>query len=133
MQTAYRAVYLDGARNLFEVLTPRRLVFTSSTSVYAQTDGGWVDEESAALPEVETGRLLRETEEFVLHTGGIVARIAGIYGPGRSVLLRKFFAGEAVIEDGGARYLNQVHRDDVATALLALATAASARHFQCGR
>lgn len=120
---AYRAVYLEGARNLFEILAPRSLVFTSSTSVYAQNDAAWVDETSPALPEVETGRLLRETEEFVIDTGGIVARIAGIYGPGRSVLLRKFFAGEAVIEDGGERYLNQVHRDDVATALLALVTA----------
>ena len=120
---AYRAVYLEGARNLFEILAPGRLLFASSTSVYAQTDGGWVDEESAALPEVETGRILRQTEQYVIETGGVVARIAGIYGPGRSVLLRKFSAGEAVIEDEGERYLNQVHRDDVATALLALASA----------
>ena len=119
----YRAVYLDGARNLFEILAPRRILFTSSTSVYAQADGAWVDEESAALPDVETGRILRQTEQFVIDAGGIVARLAGIYGPGRSILLRKFFAGEAVIEDQGERYLNQVHRDDVATALLALATA----------
>lgn len=120
---AYRAVYLDGSRNLFEILAPRSLVFSSSTSVYAQADGSWVDEESAALPQVETGRLLRETEQFVVNTGGIVARVAGIYGPGRSVLLRKFFAGEALIDDGGERFLNQVHRDDVATALLTLVTA----------
>ena len=120
---AYRAVYLGGARNLAEVLAPRRLIFTSSTSVYAQNDGSVVDEQSAAEPGRETGAVLRETEEFVLARGGIVARLAGIYGPGRSVLLRKFFSGEAVIEGEGGRFVNQVHRDDIATALFALVQA----------
>ena len=57
------------------------LAFTSSTSVYAQGDGEWVTEESPAEPDRETGRVLRATEEFVLAGGGIVARLAGIYGP----------------------------------------------------
>jgi nucleoside-diphosphate-sugar epimerase len=116
----YRAVYLEGSRHLLEVLQPKRFVFTSSTSVYAQTDGGWVNEESPAEPERDTGRLLRETEALVLSRGGIVARVAGIYGPGRSVLLRKFFSGEAVIEEDGLRWINQVHRDDIATAMRTL-------------
>jgi nucleoside-diphosphate-sugar epimerase len=117
----YRRVYLEGARNLLDALAPRRLIFTSSTSVYAQTDGSVVTEESPAQPPRETGRILREAEELVLARGGIVARLAGIYGSGRSVLLRKFFSGEAVIEGDGARIVNQVHRDDIASALLALA------------
>lgn len=116
----YRAVYLDGARALAEVLAPRKVVFTSSTSVYAQTDGAWVTEKSAAAPDRETGRVLREAEDFVLAEGGLVARLAGIYGPGRSVLLRKFFAGEAVIEGDGAKWINQAHRDDIAAALVHL-------------
>jgi nucleoside-diphosphate-sugar epimerase len=49
--------------------------------------------------------------------------LAGIYGPGRSVILRKFLSGEAVIEEDGRRYLNQIHRDDAARAILHLATA----------
>ena len=114
---AYRSVYLEGSRNLLDVLAPRRFLFTGSTSVYAQIDGGWVTEESPAVPPRETGRLLRETEDLVLSRGGIVARLAGIYGPGRSVLLRKFFSREAVIEDDGRRFINQVHRDDIASAL----------------
>ncbi len=118
----YRAVYLGGARALAEVLAPRTLVFTSSTSVYAQTDGAWVSEESAAEPDRETGRVLREAEDFVLARGGIVARLAGIYGPGRSVLLRKFFAGEVVLEGDGAKWINQAHREDIATALVHLVT-----------
>ena len=114
---AYRAVYLEGARNLLDAFAGARLIFTSSTSVYAQTDGAIVNEDSPAEPPRETGRLLRETEELMLGRGGIVARLAGIYGPGRSVLLRKFFSGDAVIEGDGGRIVNQVHRDDIASAL----------------
>ena len=113
----YRAVYLEGARALAETLAPRQFIFTSSTSVYAQTDGSVVTEESAAEPDRETGRILRATEDFVIARGGCVARLAGIYGPARSVLLKKFFSGEAVIEGDGARVINQVHRDDIAAAL----------------
>jgi nucleoside-diphosphate-sugar epimerase len=119
----YRRVYLQGARTLAETLAPRRLIFTSSTSVYAQTDGAWVSEESPAAPDRETGCVLREAEELVLAHGGAVARLAGIYGPGRSVLLKKFFSGEAVIEGGGGRYVNQIHRDDIVSALMSLITA----------
>jgi nucleoside-diphosphate-sugar epimerase len=113
----YREIYFEGSRVLIEVLAPRQFLFTSSTSVYAQTHGEVVTEESEAMPDREIGRTLREAEEFVLAHGGIVARLAGIYGPGRSVLLRKFFSGEAVIEGDGGRFVNQVHRDDIASAL----------------
>lgn len=116
----YRRVYWQGGRNLLEALAPKTLLFTSSTSVYAQADGGWVTEESPAEPDRETGKILRETEEMVCAAGGIAARLAGIYGPGRSVLLRKFFMGEAVIEGDGERMVNQIHRDDAATACAAL-------------
>ncbi|MEA3209938.1 MAG: hypothetical protein QOE70_2995 [Chthoniobacter sp.] len=129
---AYRRIYLEGARNLAEVLAPGCLLFTSSTSVYAQTSGEWVTEESAAEPERETGRVLRETEEFVLGTGGCVARLAGIYGPGRSVLLQKFHTGEAVIEGDGGRWINQVHRDDIAAALVHLLESGACGVFNVG-
>ncbi|HWB58151.1 MAG TPA: SDR family oxidoreductase [Chthoniobacteraceae bacterium] len=114
---AYRANYLRGARNLLDFVRPKTFLFTSSTSVYAQTDGSWVTEENSAKPPAETGRILRETEELILTHGGIVARLAGIYGPGRWALVRKFLDGSAVIEDGGGRWVNQIHRDDAASAI----------------
>ncbi|MEI9894465.1 MAG: NAD-dependent epimerase/dehydratase family protein [Chthoniobacter sp.] len=120
---AYRRVYLAGSRNLTAVFAPASLLFTSSTSVYAQTDGGWVTEDSPAEPDRETGRLLRETEDLVTAHRGIVARLAGIYGPGRSVLLRKFFDGTVLIEGDGAKWINQAHRDDIAAALVHLVLA----------
>lgn len=124
---AYRAVYLEGCRNLLGAFPDAPLLFTSSTSVYAQTDGSEVTEESPAQPTRETGRILREAEELVLAQGGIVTRFSGIYGPGRSVILKRFLAGEAALEEDGHRYLNQIHRDDAAAAILLLGEAATAR------
>src|SRR6266699_88868 len=116
----YRQVYLDGARNLLETFPGSKLLFTSSTSVYAQSDGTWVTEESETKPMRETSRLLLEAERAVLTRGGIVARLAGIYGPGRSALVSKFMAGTAVIDPENDRFVNQVHRDDIASALFFL-------------
>jgi nucleoside-diphosphate-sugar epimerase len=50
-----------------------------------------------------------------------VARLAGIYGPGRSFLLRKFLGGEAVLDREDDRFINQAHRDDIVSALFVLA------------
>jgi nucleoside-diphosphate-sugar epimerase len=116
----YRQIYLNGARNLLERFAGARMLFTSSTSVYAQRDGPWVTEESETKPKRETGRILLETERLVLARGGIVARLAGIYGPGRSALLSKFLNGTAVIDPENDRFVNQVHRDDIASALFLL-------------
>ena len=116
----YRRVYLDGARNLLERFPGSKVLFTSSTSVYAQRDSSWVTEESETKPTRETSRILLETERLVLSSGGIVARLAGIYGPGRSALLSKFLAGTAMIDQENDRFVNQVHRDDIAAALFLL-------------
>ena len=116
----YRSVYLAGARHLIERFPMARLLFTSSTSVYAQKEEELVTEDALAEPPHETGRILRETEEAVLAHGGIVARLAGIYGPGRSALLRKVLAGEIVLDPTNDRFVNQVHRDDIAAALFLL-------------
>jgi nucleoside-diphosphate-sugar epimerase len=113
---AYQQVYLDGCANLTNAFPGVPLLFTSSTSVYGQTDGSMVTETSPAEPDRETGRLLLAAENVVLDAGGYVARLSGIYGPGRSVILRKFLTGEAVIEEDGRRFLNQIHRDDAAEA-----------------
>jgi nucleoside-diphosphate-sugar epimerase len=116
----YRQIYLNGARNLLDRFVEARMLFTSSTSVYAQRDGSWVTEESETFPERETGRILVETEKLILTSGGIAARLSGIYGPGRSALLSKFLDGSAIIDAENDRFVNQVHRDDIAAALFLL-------------
>src|SRR5205085_3318971 len=72
----YRRVYVNGARNLLKAFPGAKLVFTSSTSVYAQRDGSCVVEESQTSPERENGQILLETEKWVLVSSGIVARLA---------------------------------------------------------
>jgi nucleoside-diphosphate-sugar epimerase len=126
---AYREVYLGGARNLVEWSRHRRLgrlVSVSSTSVYSQIDGSWVTEESPAEPSGPTGRLLVATEEVFAeaHRSGVVptqiVRVAGIYGPGRGHLFGQFVAGQARLDPNGGRWINMIHRDDVASALEAV-------------
>jgi nucleoside-diphosphate-sugar epimerase len=116
----YRRIYVEGMQALLDAFSPRQAIFVSSTSVYAQTDGGWVTEASPAEPQRETGRHLLEAENLALGAGGAAVRLAGLYGPGRSVLLKKFFHGEARIEARGERWLNQIHRDDAASAVATL-------------
>jgi nucleoside-diphosphate-sugar epimerase len=116
----YRRLYLDGAKNLLRAFPRSTLLFTSSTSVYAQTDGSVVDESSPAEPRHEKGKLLRETEELVLTAGGIVARLGGIHGPHRSFFLSRLLEGRTPRE-ANDRLINQIHRDDIVSALLLLA------------
>lgn len=116
----YGKIYLGGVIHLQEAFPGVPVLLTSSTSVYPQTGGETVDETSSAVPDRETGAILRQAEDATLKGGGIVARLAGIYGPGRSVILQRFQDGTAIIETGISRYLNQIHRDDAASALALL-------------
>jgi len=114
----YDLVYHQGCENLAAAFPEATLLFTSSTSVYAQTDGETVSESSPAEPDRETGKILLRTEDFVRAQEGVVLRLAGIYGPGRSVILQRFLEDRAIIETGTSRYLNQIHRDDIVSAVL---------------
>ena len=118
-ENAYRRVYFEGAKKLLRLFPGAALLFTSSTSVYAQTDGSIVDEKSPAAPSHAKGQILRETEELILAAGGIVARLGGIHGPGRSFFLTRFLEG--VTADSSDRLINQIHRDDIVSALVLLA------------
>jgi nucleoside-diphosphate-sugar epimerase len=116
----YRRIYFNGAGNLLKSFPAAKILFTSSTSVYGQHDSSRVTEESEAKPIRETSRILLETENLVLDKDGIVARLAGIYGPGRSALLTKFLNGTATIDPENDRFVNQVHREDIVSALFLL-------------
>jgi nucleoside-diphosphate-sugar epimerase len=124
----YRAVYLRGTQNLLEWLAPappQKFVYTSSTSVYGQTDGSTVTETSPAEPVLETGKILVATERALLEAAqvkqfpAVVLRLAGIYGPARGYWLRQYLKGEAKMVGEGKRVLNQIHREDVIGAIIA--------------
>ena len=113
---AYREIFFETTKRLIKEASFEHLIFTSSTSVYAQTDGSIVAETDPAEPERETGKILRETEEIVLARRGTVLRLGGIYGPGRCIPLQKLLSGEAAMEGSGERIINSIHRDDAVSA-----------------
>lgn len=123
----YRAIYLQGTRNLIDWLSaqpPKKFVYTSSTSVYGQTDGSAVKETSEAKPSAETGQVLVETENLLLKAAAdkklpaVILRIAGIYGPDRGHLFLQYLKNEARISGAGDRIINMIHRDDVVAAIV---------------
>ncbi len=116
----FRALFIDALGALLREWRPARVVLASSTSVYGQTDGSWVDELSPAEPMAENSRTLLEAERLVTDHGGIAARFSGLYGPGRCVYVRRLLEGTAEIEGDGGRWVNQLHRDDAACALVFL-------------
>lgn len=123
-EEAYRTAYVEGPRNLLDALgrrgaAPRRLLFVSSTAVYGQEGGSWVDEDSPTRPTDFRGRVLLEAEALVgaWEATGIVVRFGGIYGPGRTRLVERVRSGEARCARGEPRYSNRIHRDDCAGVL----------------
>lgn len=117
---AYEEVFLKGVLMMNARQPEARRLFVSSTSVYGQTQGEIVTEESPAEPVAATSRILREAEKAALATGVTVVRSTGIYGPNRGVLLEKFRRDEAVIEGDGLRWINQIHQRDLVAALVHL-------------
>lgn len=115
---AYKNVFVNGVKHLQSVFPKLPVILTSSSSVYGQVDGSVVTENSETSPDRETSRLLCEAESLVCNDDGIALRLAGIYGPGRSVHLKKMLNRTATIESGEvSRFLNQIHRDDAAGAI----------------
>ncbi|MGO9115031.1 MAG: SDR family oxidoreductase [Thermoguttaceae bacterium] len=118
------AVYVDGLRAVLDAVSAdvRRVILISSTGVYAEQLGGWVDESSACQPSRESGRALLAAEEALaahrLGDRGIVLRLAGIYGPGRLLRRAELASGEPLPIAAG-EHVNLIHVEDAATAVLA--------------
>ncbi|MBF8778566.1 SDR family oxidoreductase [Pseudomonas fulva] len=119
-EAGYQVAYVDGLRHVLAWLAshrqrPRRLLFVSSSSVYAQQDGEWVDERSATVPQGYSGRTMLQAERLALDSGlaGTVVRLTGIYGPGREWLLGQVRQGYRVSEKPPL-YGNRIHAEDAA-------------------
>ncbi|MFC0709573.1 SDR family oxidoreductase [Azorhizophilus paspali] len=131
-EPGYRAAYVQGLCHVLDWLArhgqkPRRLLFVSSTGVYGQQEGEWVDENSPTEPSGFSGRVLLEAERLALGSGlpASVVRLAGIYGPGREWLLGQVRRGGRIAATPPL-YGNRIHRDDAA-GLLAFLLEADAR------
>lgn len=113
-EAAYRALYLDGLARLLDAADAPRVLLTTSTAVYGEDAGEWVDEATPARPTAFNGHVLREAEtRLATRPGGVALRLAGLYGPGREWLLRRARAGEP----GARRWGNRIHVQDAADAL----------------
>jgi nucleoside-diphosphate-sugar epimerase len=106
---------------------PERVLFVSSTAVYGDAGGGWVDENTPPAPGGFSGHVLVEAEQLLqarfngTATTATPLRLGGIYGPGRTRLIDQVRSGSAVIPED-VRYTNRIHRDDAAAAIVHLAT-----------
>ena len=113
-EAGYRKLYVEGLRICLDVIQPQKCLFVSSTAVYGQNAGEWVDEDSPVEAESFNGRVLREAEAVCLrHPENRVLRLSGITGPGRHMLVNRALLGEGIAN----AWSNRIHIDDAAAAL----------------
>ena len=116
-EQSYRAIYESGLDNLLQHFSRAEVkpqwIFVSSTSVYGQSQGEWVDEDSIAQPSNVFSQLIRQAEQklLALNAATIIVRFSGIYGPGRESLLRKVMQTLA-IQQQPPYFTNRIHQQD---------------------
>jgi len=124
----YERTYIDGVRMLLEAYAPRELrsfVYTGSTGVFGQTDGGEVREQTPVLPAGETARVLVRAEERVLARARdrscptCLVRLSGLYGPGRFGVVDRVREGRLALGHRDDAWMNFCHRTDAARSVVA--------------
>lgn len=130
-ETGYRAAYVEGLQHVLGWLKesgqqPKRIIFVSSSSVYGQQNGEWVDETSPTDASAFSGKVMLEAEQVALSSGlpASIVRLTGIYGPGRSDLSNRVRQGYSVAVEPPL-YGNRIHSDDAAGLLAYLLNADS--------
>ena len=124
-KAAYRALFLDGLRHVLEALDRsalRQVLLVSSSAVYGEHDGDWVDEATPPAPLGFNGELLLEAERWLAaqSVSSTVLRLAGLYGPGRLQLVERLRAGVARVPREVPHWANRIHVDDAAAAIVHL-------------
>jgi nucleoside-diphosphate-sugar epimerase len=120
-RAGYEAIFIDGWNNLWAALDaePRRSLLVSSTAVYGESNGALVDEGTPPKPARFNGEVLLAMEQQAARCTSnlVVARISGIYGPGRERLISQAASGGLEVQQTPPCYTNRIHRDDAAAAL----------------
>ena len=123
---AYRGVFVDGLANVLKALDQsplKRVVFVSSSAVYGEHHGGWVDEDTPPAPQGFNGQVLLEAEAALAAqpVSSTALRLAGLYGPGRLQLIERLRSGAAGAPVQPEHWANRIHIDDAAAAVVHLA------------
>lgn len=137
-EDAYRQIYQQGLKHLLQALNSRggfrRLIYISSTSVYDEQEGGWVDETSRDLVHKGPSRFMVGGERDLIagtHDYTIL-RMGGIYGPDRTSFLKRVQSGQERIYTRGGLYTNRIHRDDAVGMILHALLSAPERQIYNG-
>ncbi|GFZ94715.1 NAD-dependent epimerase/dehydratase family protein [Dyella caseinilytica] len=122
-ESLYRAVFVEGLRYVVHALDAsalQRVLFVSSSAVYGEHDGAWVDEDTPPAPQGFNGNVLLEAEQWLSSqpVRSIVMRLAGLYGPGRMQLVDRIRAGEVRAPRQPPHWANRIHIDDAAAAIV---------------
>lgn len=117
-ENAYDAAYPVGVRNTLKCIDVQMIegfILVTSTAVYHQNQGEWVDESSETLPTTFSGKKLLQAEDILVKSAvkGVAVRLGGIYGPGRERLIKKVRKG-CELNKNTPMYTNRIHRDDCA-------------------
>jgi nucleoside-diphosphate-sugar epimerase len=110
-------VYVTGLTNVLSALpySPRRFIYISTTGVYGQTGGEWVDESALCKPERAGGKACLLAEQKLAASrcsaSAIVLRCAGLYGPGRIPLVDEVRLGNELPSRPEA-HINLIHVED---------------------
>ena len=123
---AYRAAYVEANLTLLTAAArhgARKLVYTGSTGVFGQRDGGVVSEATPPAPASPSAEVLVEAERLVLWgslgVSACLLRLSGLYGPGRSGLLTRVREGRLSLGPDDDAYMNFCHLDDAVSFVLA--------------
>jgi nucleoside-diphosphate-sugar epimerase len=112
----YHNYYVKGLKNILKTVkdqSPKRVIFVSSSSVYHQMDGEWVDETSETKPSSFAGKEMLAAEEALnaANVPSTSVRFTGIYGPGRTRMIEQARHG-GYCDPEPAVWTNRIHRDD---------------------
>lgn len=115
---------LAGLLEKLEQNSPARLVYISTSGIYGDCDGAWVDETRAPNPDTPRARrrvaaearLFKWAQDFDLSLA--ILRVPGIYGPGR-LPIQRLRKGEPILRDADCSWINRIHIDDLVACALA--------------
>jgi nucleoside-diphosphate-sugar epimerase len=120
---SYQQTYVDGLRHVLAnvaIASLKHVFFISSTGIYGENQGEWINDDTPAVPTDEGGRVMLAAEQLLaqLPCGHTALRVSGIYGPQRLYLLRLLQNSERWPTQ--VHWTNRMHEQDVAAAVVHL-------------